>query len=217
MDSRFQFFAGFAGFKSVCQAALQAVWGQSGNRQSGKAPYGRKALGLALGLACWLLAAPVAFASLTDDRFDGNIFPLYAGNGSLVPPRITLAESLQRQIPTLIVFYIDDSADCKRYSAVVTQLDALYGRAASFVPIGVDSIPSQSKYDLTEPGYYYKGYVPQTVLLDQSGKVVFDENGAIAFEKVDDAFRTVFNLLPRSESVELKRRQVNEVNTELVN
>ncbi|HEY9643419.1 MAG TPA: thylakoid membrane photosystem I accumulation factor [Coleofasciculaceae cyanobacterium] len=176
----------------------------------------RASVGLVLGLVgCVLLWAPPAWASLTDDRYDGNIFPLYAGNGSLVPPRVTLVESLQLQSPTLLVFYVDDSVDCKLYSSVVSQLDSFYGRAANFVPINVDAIPLKSSYEPTDPGYYYQGFVPQTVLLDQSGKVVFNEKGAIPFEKVDDAFRQVFDLLPRSESVELKRRQVNEVNTEL--
>lgn len=174
-------------------------------------------LGLVFSAVLWVApgTAPV-WAALTDDRYEGNIFPLYAGNGSLVPPRITLAEARQRQLPALLVFYIDDSADCKKYASVVSQLDAFYGRAAGFIPISVDAIPSETRYESTDPGYYYSGFVPQTVLLDQEGKVVLDQKGAIAFETVDDAFRKVFDLLPRSESVELKRRQVNEVNTELV-
>ena len=163
-----------------------------------------------------LLATPAAWATLTDDHFDGNIFPLYAGNGSLVPPRVTLVEAFQHDRPTLLVYYVDDSKDCKRYVSVVSQLDAFYGRAANFIPIAADSIPAQASYTPMEPGHYYEGFVPQTVLLDQSGKVVFNEKGAIAYEKVDDVFRKVFDLLPRSESVELKRRQINEVNTELV-
>jgi hypothetical protein len=185
----------------------------------------QKSLCLVLGLFWGLMLSAVLFvapgttpawAGLNDDRYEGNIFPLYAGNGSLVPPRITLAEARQRQLPALLVFYIDDSADCKKYSSVVSQLDSFYGRAAGFIPISVDAIPPQSQYEPTEPGYYYGGFVPQTVLLDGEGKVVLNQKGAIAFETVDDAFRQVFNLLPRSESVELKRRQVNEVNTELV-
>ncbi|MFN6069202.1 MAG: thioredoxin family protein, partial [Pseudanabaena sp.] len=38
-------------------------------------------------------AQPVQ-AKLTDDSYDGNIFALYGGNGSIVPPRITLDKSL---------------------------------------------------------------------------------------------------------------------------
>lgn len=173
-------------------------------------------LSLILGLSCLLIGTAPALAGLNDDRYDGNIFPLYAGNGSLVPPRVTLAEGLQQGRATLLVFYIDDSSDCKKYSSVVSQLDAFYGRAADFVPVDVDAIPIKPTYNSVEPGYYYEGVVPQTVLFDQSGKVVLNAKGAVPFEQVDEVFRNVFDLLPRSESVELKRRQINEVNTELV-
>jgi hypothetical protein len=175
-------------------------------------------VGLVIGLSClFFLRAPLALAGLNDDRFDGNIFALYAGNGSIVPPKTTLADSLKRGKPALLVFYVDDSSDCKNFASVVSQLQAFYGRAASFMPIDVDALPLKSSYTTTEPGYYYQGYVPQTVLLDQSGKVALNAKGRIPFEQVDDAFRRVFDLLPRSESVELKRRPVNEINTELVN
>ncbi|WP_416676528.1 thylakoid membrane photosystem I accumulation factor [Egbenema bharatensis] len=157
-----------------------------------------------------------AWAGLTDDHYDGNIFALYAGNGSLFPSRVNLAEALQRDKPVLLVFFVDDSRDSKEYATVVSQLDAFYGRAANIIPVNVDAIPPKDGYSSTEPGYYYKGFVPQTVLLDQSGKVVLNEVGSIAFEQIDDVFREVFDLLPRSESVELKRRPINELNTELV-
>ncbi|HEY9636169.1 MAG TPA: thylakoid membrane photosystem I accumulation factor [Coleofasciculaceae cyanobacterium] len=160
-----------------------------------------------------VLGAPPALAGLNDDKFDGNIFALYGGNGSLVPPRVTLAESLKRKKPSLLVFYVDDSSDCKQYATVVSQLQEPYGRAANFMPIDIDSLPLKSTYEPSEPGYYYKGLVPQTVLIDQKGKVVLDETGQMPYERIDDAFRQVFDLLPRSESVELKRRAINEINT----
>lgn len=161
------------------------------------------------------IAAP-AEAGLNDDRFDGGIFPLYAGNGSLVPPRVTLAESMQSDRPTLLVLYVDDSSDCKLYSSVVSQVDAFYGRAANIIPIDVDAIPVKDDYEPTEPGYYYEGLVPQTIIFDPDGNVVLNEAGQVDFNKIDDRFREIFDLLPRSESKELKRRTVNEVNTELV-
>lgn len=174
-------------------------------------------LTLVAGLGClFLLGVPPALAGLNDDHFDGNIFALYAGNGSLVPPKLTLAKSLKRGNPALLVFYLDDSSDCKQYSAVVSQLQAFYGRAADFIPISVDAIPQKPSYASTEPGYYYDGLIPQTILFNQSGQVVLNAKGKISFEQIDDVFREVFNLLPRSESVELKRRPINEFNTELV-
>lgn len=171
---------------------------------------------LIVGLVClWLIGTPPAQAALNDDHYDGNIFALYAGNGSLFPPRVRLAEALQRDKPVLLVFFVNDSKDCKQFSSVVSELDAYYGRAANIIPVNVDAIPPAPTYPPTSPGYYYSGLVPQTVLLNQSGEVVFNETGNVAFERVDDVFREVFDLLPRSESVELKRRPVNEFNTEL--
>ncbi len=178
---------------------------------------------LLAGIACLVivssfgLAAHPAHASLTDDRYDGNIYPLYAGNGSLVPPKFTLKQALDRSDrPTLLVFYIDDSSDCKQYSSTLSQIDAFYGRAADFILLDVDSLPQKEEYAPTEPGYYYQGFVPQTLIFDQDGDVVLNEVGTTPFETVDDAFREVFDLLPRTESVELKRRMINEINTELV-
>ncbi|WP_416244842.1 thylakoid membrane photosystem I accumulation factor [Crocosphaera sp. XPORK-15E] len=157
-----------------------------------------------------------ASASVDDDRLDGNIFVVYAGNGSLVPAKLTLMDSLQREMPTVLAFYLDDSRDCKQFAIIVSRIQEFYGRAANIIPISVDSIAFKDNYTPQEAGYYYKGVVPQTVVLDQQGKVIFDGKGQVKYEAVDDVLREVFNLLPRSESVELKRQTFNEFNSELV-
>lgn len=183
---------------------------------SGRRLFASSLLTLVAALFCLLLmGTPPALAGINDDKYDGNIFVLYAGNGSLVPSKVTLAQSLKRDTPTLLVYYTDDSKDCKQYAIVVSRLQEFYGRAADFIPVSVDAIPAKSTYEPTEPGYYYKGYVPQVVLLDKSGKEVLNAKGQVPFEQIDDAFRQLFNLLPRSESVELKLRSFNEFNSEL--
>lgn len=179
-------------------------------------PTGLLAVALSLILAMFLGSAP-AWANIDDDHFDGNIFALYGGNGSLVPPRVELSQSLKIHKPALLVFFLDDSKDCKLFSTTVSRLQEFYGRAADFIPVNVDAIVAENgTQSPTEPGYYYRGYVPQTVLIDESGEVVLDEIGLVSYERVDDVFREVFDLLPRSESVELRRKPVNEINNELV-
>ena len=37
----------------------------------------------------------------------------------------------------------------------------------------------------------------------------------VPYEKIDDKLREVFDLLPRTDSVQLKRRSFNELNSEL--
>ncbi|WP_324635376.1 thylakoid membrane photosystem I accumulation factor [Phormidium sp. CCY1219] len=162
------------------------------------------------------LGTPIAIAGINDDNFDGNIYALYGGNGSLVPPRVSLAQSLDRDDrATILVYYLEDSSDCKQFAIVVSQIQSFYGRAADIIPWNVDAIPVKQTYSPTEPGYYYEGVVPQTVVLDKSGKVVYNGVGQVPYEDVDDVLREVYDLLPRSQSVELKRRPLNEVNTEL--
>jgi hypothetical protein len=175
-----------------------------------------KGLALVLGLVCALLCfSPVALAGLNDDNFDGNIFALYAGNGSLVPPKVTLAASLRQHKPALLVFFLDDSRDCKQFSTVLSNLQAYYGRAADFIPVNVDALPLQPSLAVSDPGHYYQGVVPQTVLIDQAGEVVLNAQGNVPFEQIDDVFRQVFDLKPRAESKKLTPRAFNEINTEL--
>ena len=169
-----------------------------------------------VGLSLGLWSSP-AIAGLHDDDYDGNIFALYAGNGSIVPPKFTLPQSLKQDKPTLLFFYVDDSQDSKEFSPTVSQLQAPYGREANFVAVAADSVPVKDSYEKTEAGYYFEGAVPQTVVFDAQGNVVLNEVGQIPYEMVDDKLRELFDLLPRDESLELKRRSFNEVNSELVN
>ncbi len=159
---------------------------------------------------------PNAQAGLTDDNFDGNIFALYAGNGSLVPPKVSLEQSLKYNKPAIVVIYVDDSSDCKLFASTVSQLQAPYGRVANFIPVMADAIPVKAEYAPNEPGYYFKNAVPQTLVFDAEGNLRFNETGTVSYEAIDDVMRDIFDLLPRTESVELRRRPVNEVNVELV-
>lgn len=174
---------------------------------------GRLALCVFL-LVLFLGVAP-AVAGLNDDRFDGNIFTLYGGDGSLVPPKVSLEESLQGEKATFLVIYTDDSQDCKQYTRIVSQLQGLYGKVTDFIPVRADAIPLQTNFAANEVGHYFDGFVPKTVIFNPAGEVVLEGKGNLAFEPMDDAFRKMFNLLPRSESVALKRRSLNEITTEL--
>jgi len=173
-------------------------------------------LAIVLGMSClMLLGAAPAWASREDDHFDGNIFPLYAGDGSLIPPRVSLAQALKSHTPVLLVLYVDDSFDCKQYAPTVSRMSGTYRGVADFIAISADRLPVKDHYEPNEPGYYYQGFVPQTVVFDQEGRVRLNEKGVLDYEQIDDVFREVFDLLPRSESVILKRRSSNEVSTEL--
>jgi hypothetical protein len=167
-------------------------------------------------LTFWFSYPDVSHADIDNDRYDGNIFVVYAGNGSLVPSKFTIKQSLDREKPVILVYYLDDNSDSKQYAFIVSRYQEFYGRAATIIPVMVDTIPPKDKFEPDEVGYYYKGAIPQTVVLDQKGNVVFNEIGQSRFEDVDAVLRKVFDLVPSSESVELKRKTFNEFNSELV-
>lgn len=145
-----------------------------------------------------------AWAGLTDDRFDGNIFPLYAGNGSLVPPRENLAANLKSSRPTVLMFYVDDSFDCKQNAIVMSQLQAFYTRYLGLLPVTVDSVLPDRDYTPQEEGYYYNGVqVPQWVILKGDGTVALDKVGPANYEELDDVLREIYNLPPRSPDFDL--------------
>ncbi|MDF5711863.1 MAG: thylakoid membrane photosystem I accumulation factor [Nostoc sp. S4] len=163
----------------------------------------------------FIISMQSAYAGLNDDRYDGNIFVVYAGNGSLVPSRLTLAQALAEHKPIFLAFYVDDSSDSKKYAISISRVQELYGRVAEIIPINVDTIPPKQTYKSTEPGYYYSGSIPQVLVFNRSGQVVLNKKGQVAFEDIDDEFRKIFNLLPRTETAQLKRRAFNEFSSEL--
>ena len=153
-------------------------------------------------------------AKLTDDSYDGNIFTLYGGNGSIVPPKISLAQSLEQGRAAMLVFYVDDSADCKRFSPILNLAQGFYGKTVSLIAVSVDSLNLQKKsYAPTEEAYYYKGTVPQTVLIGSDGKVSFDRAGLFGFEELDTAIRGLLGL--PDAPPELKFRKTDKVINEL--
>ncbi|MGA1601980.1 MAG: thylakoid membrane photosystem I accumulation factor [Prochlorothrix sp.] len=158
---------------------------------------------LAMLLASWVALEP-AWAGLTDDRFDGNIFPLYAGNGSLVPPRENLAANLKSHRPTVLMFYVDDSFDCKENAIVLSQLQAFYTRYLGLLPVTVDGLFPDREYTPQEEGYYYNGVqIPQWVILTGDGEVAFDQVGQASYEALDDVLREIYDLPPRSPGFDL--------------
>jgi len=160
-------------------------------------------------------AAQPVQAKLTDDTYDGNIFALYGGNGSIVPPRISLAQSLEQGKAAMLVFYVDDSADCKRFSPILNLAQGFYGKTISLIAIPVDSLDLQKKsYSPTEEAYYYKGVVPQTVLISGDGKVGYDREGLFGFEELDSAIRDLLGLPDAPPELKFRKtdKAINEVN-----
>jgi len=163
----------------------------SANNWSGNIQRARGILLVLLWVAYLTLTTgiPSAYGSIDDDYYDGNIFVLYAGNGSLVPPKLNLEQAQKLGKPALLVFYVDDSKDCKQYARSLNLIQARYTPALSIIPINADSLtPEQPE------SQYFHGLVPQTVLIDRQGRVVYD---AVGYSIAETVNQQVYNLLSR--------------------
>ena len=133
-----------------------------------------------------------ANASRDNDSYDGNIFPIYAGNGAIVPSQTTLEESLKNERVSVLFFYLDDSSDSKAMAPVISGLDLIWRNNIDLIALTTDELQSdKSKSKSNQPNYYWNGLIPQTIILDSHGEVRFDMNG---MAKIDDLNKIIGEL-----------------------
>ena len=165
-----------------------------------------------LGL-CLLLNANPSLAARDTDSYDGNIFSLYAGNGSLVPPATTLKDALKKERPSVIVFYLDDSSTSKVFAPVVSELQRLWGREVDLLPFTTDALQGDDTQDPSDPATYWHGTIPQVVVIDGSGTVLLDEDGQVPLETINAAISEATGIeAPAQGSTTMS---FNELNTEV--
>ena len=128
-----------------------------------------------------------ANAARDTNSYDGNIYPIYAGNGSLVPPPNTLENSLKNERTSVIVFYLDDSATSKAFAPVVSGIKLLWSSAVDLLPLTTDELQKENSSDPKEPSYYWHGNIPQVVILDGQGNVLLDEEGQVSIDNINNA------------------------------
>ncbi len=168
---------------------------------------------IAVGLSLLLLASPSEAARDTDS-YDGNIFALYAGNGSLVPPPTTLKDALENERTSVIVFYLDDSSNSKIFSPVVSELQRLWGRELDLLPLTTDAFQGEDSQDPSEPATYWHGTIPQVVVIDGKGNVLLDEDGQVPLEAINAAISAATGIeAPAQGSTTIS---FNELNTEVL-
>ena len=157
-----------------------------------------------------------AQAALNTNSYDGNIYALYAGNGSLVPPRSTLEEAMAAGRPVVLVYYLDDASASKRYAPVVSELQRLWGNAVELMPLATDPLQNRADGGPTDPAHYWSGVVPQVVVLDGSGTVRLNATGAVELSRINAAISAATGLpLPQGVGQETTM-SFNELNSEVV-
>ena len=163
-------------------------------------------------LIIFTIAINPVYSARDTDSYDGNIYPIYAGNGSLVPPPSTLAESLKNERTSVLVFYLDDSTTSKQFAPVVSGIKLLWSSSIDLIPLSIDELDNDDNKTLNDPGYYWHGKIPQTVILDGKGNVLLDKEGQVSFDEINDAITKGTGL--KKPDFDLTVKSFNEYNSE---
>ncbi len=158
-----------------------------------------------------LFVNPV-YSARDTNSYDGNIYPIYAGNGSLVPPQSTLSESLKNERTSILVFYLDDSATSKQFAPVVSGIKLLWSSSVDLIPLSIDEIDNEDQKTFKDPGYYWHGKIPQLVILDGKGNILLDKEGQVSFDEINDAITKGTGL--KKPDFDLTVKSFNEYNSE---
>ncbi len=151
-------------------------------------------------------------AARDTNSFDGNIFPIYAGNGSLVPPASTISESIKNNRTSVVFYYLDDSSSSKIYAPVISGLKLLWTNSIDIIPLTTDEIQGIDTDDKTNPAYYWKGNIPQIVVINGDGEVLLNEEGQIPIETINTAISKGSGLKPPDFNISIK--SFNEYNSD---
>ncbi len=168
---------------------------------------------MAWGLA---LAAEPAQAALNTNSYDGNIYALYAGNGSLVPPRNSLAQTLAAHRPAALIFYLDDDSSSKQFAPVVSELQRLWGNNIELIPMVSDPLQNRPDAGSGDPAHYWKGLVPQVVVLGKAGEVLLDASGQVPLENINEAISNATGIPLPEGFLQSSTQSFNELNSEVV-
>ena len=160
----------------------------------------------------FLLNSPVN-ASRTTDSYDGNIFPIYAGNGSIVPPQTSLKESIENERISILFFYLDDSADSKAVVPIISGLDLIWRNNIDIIALTTDELQGKEFKNMKEEGYYWNGLIPQTVLIDGTGNIKYDKNGLVNIDEINKIIGEIKGIDVEDSSFSVK--SFNEYNSTL--
>ena len=159
----------------------------------------------------FLYVNPV-YSARDTNSYDGNIFPIYAGNGSLVPPPSTLSESLKNERTSVLVFYLDDSSTSKEFAPVVSGIKLLWSSSVDLIPLSIDELDNDDQKTSKDPGFYWHGKIPQVVILDGKGNVLLDKEGQVSFDEINNAITKGTGL--KKPDFDLTIKSFNEYNSE---
>ena len=120
------------------------------------------------------------------------------------------------QRTAVLVYYLDDSAASKQFAPIVSELQRVWSNRIDLIPLVTDPLQSPPDQDPSDPSHYWKGMVPQVVVLDGDGSVKLDASGQVDLDSINLAITEATGFSPEGLQTNQQFRSFNELNTEVI-
>ena len=87
----------------------------------------------------------------------------------------------------------------------------LWSSSVDLIPLSIDELDNDDQKTSSDPGYYWHGKIPQTVILDGKGNVLLDKEGQVSFDDINNAI-TIGTVLKKPD-FDLTVKSFNEYNS----
>ena len=113
----------------------------------------------------------------------------------------------------MLAFYLDDSAASKDFAPLLSDLDGRWGRVTEVIALPSDPYSVDSKAPLSDPSHFWRGTVPQLLVLSSEGKVLYDVDGRMDVGKIEQALSDATGIALPEGQAERSSTSFNEINS----
>ena len=83
----------------------------------------------------------------------------------------------RQQRPVLLSFFLDDSAASKNFAPLLSDLQGRWGKVVEVIALPSDPYSVDPKAEAGDPSRYWRGTVPQLLVINSQGEVLYDVDG----------------------------------------
>ena len=88
-----------------------------------------------------------------------------------------------------------------------------WGRVTEVIALPSDPYSVDSKAPLSDPSHFWRGTVPQLLVLSSEGKVLYDVDGRMDVSKIEQALSDATGIALPDDQAERSNTSFNEINS----
>ena len=99
---------------------------------------------------------------------------------------------------------------------MVSELQRVWLNNIELIPLVTDPLQNRADTGPSDPAHYWSGLIPQVVVFNSEGKLVFDEQGAVSVDAINAAVSQATGIPLPEGGTTSTTESFNELNSEVV-